>query len=176
MWSPCDVTILLTLRHDVTPTDTCIVAPLKEASTWDSNNLICATSKDSDQPAHTRSLIRAIQVAWILYACYASDWKSFRRLHRLVWVYTNLSSRVPFSPFGLFFFERTSDATIPNVAHIINRPCQGIKTSNHRNMGYGSRRKKPKVVAFQQQRRRPACADAQSDQRLCCPISGKYNW
>ena len=70
----------------------------------------------------------------------------------------------------------SSDATIPNVAHVINRPCQGVKTSNHRNMGYGSRRaRKPKVVAFQQQRRRPACADAQSDQRLCCPISGKYN-
>ena len=24
-----------------------------------SNNVVCATSKDSDQPAHTRSLIRA---------------------------------------------------------------------------------------------------------------------
>ena len=34
---------------------------------------------------------------------------------------------------------------------------------------------KPKVVAFQQQRRRPACADAQTGQRLCCSISGKYN-
>ena len=34
---------------------------------------------------------------------------------------------------------------------------------------------KPKVVAFQQQRRRPAYADAQSGQRLCCSISGKYN-
>ena len=37
-------------------------------------------------------------------------------------------------------------------------------------MGHGAR--KPKVVAFQQQRRRPARADAQSDQRLCCLISG----
>ena len=35
---------------------------------------------------------------------------------------------------------------------------------------------KPKVVAFQQQRRRPACAAAQTGQRLCCSISGKYNW
>ena len=34
---------------------------------------------------------------------------------------------------------------------------------------------KPKVVAFQQQRRRPACADAQTGQQLCCPISGKYS-
>ena len=48
----------------------------------------------------------------------------------------------PFSSFGLFFYERTSDATIPNVVHVINRPCQGVKTSNHRNMGYGSRREK----------------------------------
>ena len=34
---------------------------------------------------------------------------------------------------------------------------------------------KPKVVTFQQQRRRPACADAQSGQRLWCSISGKYS-
>ena len=34
---------------------------------------------------------------------------------------------------------------------------------------------KPKVVPFHQQRRRPACADAQTGQRLCCSISGKYN-
>ena len=34
---------------------------------------------------------------------------------------------------------------------------------------------KPKVVAFQQQRRRPACADAQTSQLLGCSISGKYN-
>ena len=34
---------------------------------------------------------------------------------------------------------------------------------------------KSKVVAFQQQKRRPACADAQTGQRLCCSISGKYN-
>ena len=30
-------------------------------------------------------------------------------------------------------------------------------------------------IAFQQQRQRPACADAQSGQRLCCSISGKYD-
>ena len=101
------------------------------------------------RPAKTQISLRRhavwsepLLVAWILYACYAIDWTSFRRLHRLVWVYTNLSSRVPFPRFGLFFFERTSDATIPNVAHVINRPCQGVKTSNHRNMGYGSRREK----------------------------------
>ena len=34
---------------------------------------------------------------------------------------------------------------------------------------------KPKVAAFQQQRRKPACADAQTGQRLCCTISGKNN-
>ena len=32
---------------------------------------------------------------------------------------------------------------------------------------------KPKVVAFQQQRRRQAYADAQPGQRPCCSISGK---
>ena len=59
-----------------------------------SNNVVCATSKASDQPAHTRSLIRvfACRLAslWLL-----SYWlntfgvsKLKRRLQRLVWVYT----------------------------------------------------------------------------------------
>ena len=34
--------------------------------------------------------------------------------------------------------------------------------------------RKPEVVAFQQERRRPACTDAHTDQRLCCSISVKY--
>ena len=43
-----------------TPTATCIVAPLeKRRPQMSHDNVICATSKDSDQPAHTRSLIRA---------------------------------------------------------------------------------------------------------------------
>ena len=59
-----------------------------------SNNLVCATSKDSYQPAHTLSLIRAfascLNILWLL-----SYWlntigvsKLKRRLQRLVWVYT----------------------------------------------------------------------------------------
>ena len=40
----------------------------------------------------------------------------------------------PFFSFWLIFFECTSDATIPNVTHVINRPSQGVKTSNHRNI------------------------------------------
>ena len=102
VWSPWrDVTILITLRHDVTPTDTCIVAPLKEAATNEprreiSNNMICATSKDSDQPAHTRSLIRAFasRLNSLCVLCYWLNIWSFgnsklkRRLHRLVWIYT----------------------------------------------------------------------------------------
>ena len=58
------------------------------------NNVICATSKVSDQPAHTRSLIKAfacrLNILWLL-----SYWsntigvsKLNRRLHRLVWVNT----------------------------------------------------------------------------------------
>ena len=59
-----------------------------------SNNVVCATSKGSDQPAHTRRLIRAFtcrsNILWVL-----SYWltlfevsKPKRGLHRLVWVYT----------------------------------------------------------------------------------------
>ena len=57
-----------------------------------SNNLVCATSKAPDQPAQTRSLIRAfasrLSILWLMLA---TDWapsKVKRRLQRLVWVYT----------------------------------------------------------------------------------------
>ena len=35
--------------------------------------------------------------------------------------------------------------------------------------------KKPVYTICEQQRRRSACASAQSDQRLCCSLPGKYN-
>ena len=59
-----------------------------------SNNVACATSKDSDQPAHTRSLIRAfacrMNILWLLSYWPNMIWvfKLKRKLHRLVWVYT----------------------------------------------------------------------------------------
>ena len=65
-----------------------IIEPRHEIS----NNVVCATSKGSDQPA--RSLIRTSAVAWISYVYWATDRTSFgffklnRRLHRLVWVYS----------------------------------------------------------------------------------------
>ena len=59
-----------------------------------SNNVVCATSKASDQPVQTRSLIRAIASRWMFNDCWATDWtlseasKLKRKLHWLVWVYT----------------------------------------------------------------------------------------
>ena len=51
-----------------------------------SNNVVCATSKASDQPAHTCSLIRAfashLNILWVLTTFGVSKLK--RRLHRLV--------------------------------------------------------------------------------------------
>ena len=76
-----------------------------------------------------------------------------------------------FSPFGLFYY----DATIQNVAHVINRLAKVLKQAITEIWVMGRVARKPKEVAFHQQRRRPAYADAQSDQRLCCSISGKYN-
>ena len=35
--------------------------------------------------------------------------------------------------------------------------------------------RKPEVAACECQRRRPACTSAQSDQRLCYSLLGKYN-
>ena len=56
-----------------------------------SNNVVCATSKASDQPAHTRSLIRAfasrLSILWVLSLTWFGVSKLKMRLHRLVWVY-----------------------------------------------------------------------------------------
>ena len=59
-----------------------------------SNNVVCATCKGSDQPAHSRSLIRAfasrLNILWLLSYWPNMIWSSKpkRRLHRLVWVFT----------------------------------------------------------------------------------------
>ena len=61
-----------------------------------SNNMVCVTSKASDQLAHMGSLIRAfasrLSIIWVLNYWLNIIWnfvtKSKRRLHRLVWVYT----------------------------------------------------------------------------------------
>ena len=42
-----------------------------------SNNVVCATSKGSDQTAHKRSLIRAFASCLIFYECYATDRTAF---------------------------------------------------------------------------------------------------
>ena len=59
------------------------------------NNVVCATSMASDQPAHTRSLIRAVasrlNILWVSISYWLNTFgvsKLKRRLHRLVWVYT----------------------------------------------------------------------------------------
>ena len=55
-----------------------------------SNNVVCATSKGSDQPAHMGNLIRAfarrLNILWLPTSFGVS--KLNRRLHRLIWVYT----------------------------------------------------------------------------------------
>ena len=59
-----------------------------------SNNVVCETSKVSDQPVHKRSLIKPLLDALVFYDCWATAWTSFgvyklkMRLHRLVGVYT----------------------------------------------------------------------------------------
>ena len=43
------------------------------------------------------------------------------------------------------------------------------------NMGINIGASKPDFAACEQQRHRPACASAQSDQHLCYSLSGKHN-
>ena len=50
-----------------------------------SNNVVCATSKGSDQPAHTCRLIRAFASRLNILL---TEYKFKRRLHRRIWVYT----------------------------------------------------------------------------------------
>ena len=50
-----DLVGLMTVTRTVQKYSDDIIEPLHEIS----NNLVCATSKASDQPAHTRRLIRA---------------------------------------------------------------------------------------------------------------------
>ena len=59
-----------------------------------SNNVVCSTSKTSDQPAHKHSLIRAC-ASRLTILCLLSYWRNIirvsklkRRLQRLVWVCT----------------------------------------------------------------------------------------
>ena len=136
------------------------------------------------RPAKTQISLRIqavwsepLLVAWILYVCYAIDWTSFRRLHRLVWVYTcqAVSLFLLLAYFSLSV-HCTSDATYQTLRMSKIDLAKVLKQAITEILVMGRVARKPKVVAFQQQRRRPACADSQSDQRLCCSISGKYNW
>ena len=67
-----------------------IIEPVHEIS----NDVVCATSKASDQPAHTRSLIRGfasrLSILWLLSYWLNTIWSSKlkSRLHRLFRVYT----------------------------------------------------------------------------------------
>ena len=49
------------------------------AVTWDFNNVVCATSKASDQPAHTHSLIRAfashLHILWVFSYWQNNIWR-----------------------------------------------------------------------------------------------------
>ena len=82
-----------------------------------SNYVACPTSKASDQPAHTRSLIRAftsrLNILWVVSYWLSIVWSfsAKRRLHRLVWVYTcqnativgnHMSWLIWYKPFKIF--------------------------------------------------------------------------
>ena len=65
------------------------------ASTWQTYNIACAPSKDSDQPWHPPSLIRVFAVcmkkAWVLYYPLITQQRLIRLggwMPRLIWVFT----------------------------------------------------------------------------------------
>ena len=77
-----------------------------------------------------------------------------------------VSARIFFELTSVFIYE-TLRTSLIDLAKVLKQAVTEIGV-----MGRVAR--KPEVVAFQQQRHRPACTDAQSDQRLYCSISGKY--
>ena len=74
--------------------DICSIWPELIIEPWHEiyNNVVCATSKASDQPAHTRSLIRAfgspLKDSMSVKLLTEHHLEFLRRLHRLVWGYT----------------------------------------------------------------------------------------
>ena len=106
VWSPWrDVTILITLRHEVITTWAKRQLPRASSRLWKKTATMSRDIRFPTmwymRPAKTQISLRIhsvwsepLLVAWIFYACYATDWTSFgvsklkRRLHRLVWVYT----------------------------------------------------------------------------------------
>ena len=86
----------------------------------------------------------------------------------------NAFQRVPFTHFGSFFLELTSDFIHETLRMSIMHLAKVLKQAVTEISAMGRVARKPKVVAFQQQRHRPACTYAQSNQRLYCSISGKY--
>ena len=120
------------------------------------NKIACAPSEDSDQPGHPPSMIRVfaarMKKAWVLsYPLSAqrrlwSDWADTQ---------ADLSLRLAHSHF--FFFRH-------EAAQLCK--CETKKVVNTwagpwENVSY---------VICEQQRRRSACAPAQSNQRLCCSL------
>ena len=92
-WTGQSIRMGHSIRHTLVkfdPSLSIIIEPVHKIS----NNVVCATSKASDQPAQTRSLIRAFASRLSILWCLATDRTSIiasklkRKLHRLVWVYT----------------------------------------------------------------------------------------
>ena len=91
------------------------------------NNVVCATSKASDQPAHTRSLIRAfasrLSILWSF-----GVFKLKRRLQKLVWVYTcQNATLLEISCTGSFPNRRMSVELKPSVRFCVCVCYEGSK-------------------------------------------------
>ena len=84
----------------------------------------------------------------------------------------NAFGHVPYTRFGSFFFEFIHETLDMSLKHV--DLAKVLKQAVTEILVMGRVARKPKVVAFQQQRHRPSCTDAQSDQQLYCSISGKY--
>ena len=103
----------------------------KPTEPWheNSNDVVCATSKASDQPAHMRSLIRVfashlnilwLSIYWLNILC---SFYALKGLHRLVWVYTcQNATLLEITCRGSTYSNSEKKSTISYSEELLNQP------------------------------------------------------
>ena len=160
--------------------------------------MTCAPSEDSDQPGHPPNLISlhcalnrklrvqcffmrtgktqirlggcpgwsesslGAQVILLVLSCCGSYYETQRnRSNVILFQYSMIRTRLAPVVFFFFFFLLLLLLLLFSVYIIIYKMSHAMRT--------------PVFAICEQQKRRSACASAQSDQRLCCSLSGWYN-
>ena len=142
-----------------------INTPLNEPPRDKTNKMACAPSEDSDQPGHPPSLNRVFAVRSVgSSAFFMRTAKTLIRLGGCPgWSESSLGAH----QFVGFVIMRLTFGSV-----VILKP---LSKSTGVTDGMSRLMRKSVFALFEQQRRRSACASAQSDQHLCCSLHRLYN-